>query len=136
MLKQRDEWIEYGYDSFTCEQQKALKEIKVKIEELIGKPISEFLTSINNVLDSREIVTQVGENSNNPMAKYVSRVMNAGGVFVSVEIIYVLILMACTFVNTPEESSKIDKLLVKFDEVMDNVYKTREKMKNDKAKNT
>ena len=62
--------------------------------------------------------------------------MNAGGVFVSVEMIYVLILMACTFVNTPEESSKIDKLLVKFDEVMYNVYETREKMKNDKAKNT
>ena len=121
MMKKKENFVEYGFDSFTEEQKRAVTELKEKVEKILNVPILKCLQSIEQALIARDAISET--------SVAMKKVMEVGGAFVSLEEIYMLIVLSCTFCVTEEEASQVDKILLLMEDAFDKINAAKEKLK-------
>ena len=121
MMKKKEDFVEYGFDSFTEEQKRAVMELKEKVEKILNTHILKCLQSIESALHARDAISET--------SVAMKKVTEVGGIFVSLEEIYMLIVLSCTFCVTKEESSQVDKILLLMEDAFNKINAAKEKLK-------
>ena len=123
MLRKRDEYIEYGYDTLSEEQQEAIIELKGKIEQILGKSFLHHLGAIEKALLARDKIKKVSPS--------LDKAISLGGVFVSLETVYVMLVITCSFCTQKDESGKIDNILALLEVELDKLNEMKERKANE-----
>ena len=125
MLKKRDEYVEYGFDAFSEDQQKAVTELKASIEKILGQPFIRHLEAIEKALIARDKIKNISPSF--------EKAISLGGVFVSLETIYIMLVISCSFCIEKDESIKVDNILALIEEELDKLHEMKkEERHNDK----
>lgn len=95
------EEVEFGFDTFSEEEQKLLRKVIAKIEETSGTSLLDCAKSVKECLERRDIFKNASWE--------VKSILEMGGLFVPIEMLYLFLFYMCVFSYSEDITETLDK---------------------------
>ena len=112
------EEVEFGFDSFSEEEKEILKKVIAKIEEVSGTSLLDTAKTLRECFERRDIYKNASWE--------IKSILELGGVFVPVELLYLFLFYMCVFSQNEETTQVLEDCAGHSNEILKEAIEKRQ----------